>query len=269
MTRIADLPTVAEARAELEEGVAGRSLVVFLDFDGTLSPIVDDPAAASLPDATRQAIEDLQQQAPVVIVSGRDADDVRDRVAVDGLVYAGSHGFDVIWPDGQRTERGREHVERLRRAARRLETELADVPGAEIEPKRFAVAVHHRRTPADQVPRIEAAVDRLVTSDGALRRSGGKQVLELRPDLDWDKGHTVLWLLTELGLDGTDVLPVYLGDDLTDEDAFEALTARGPSLCVVVRGEDDERATSARYAISDVAEAAALLRALHRLVTEA
>ena len=265
MNRILELPLARDRWEDVERDLGERTPVVFLDFDGTLSPIVDDPAAAELPPATRTAVEQLMQACPVVVVSGRDADDVRGRVGLDGLVYAGSHGFDVIWPDGRRTERGEEYLDALRRATAHLGEELAHIPGVEIEAKRFAVAVHYRRAPADCVDEVDACIARLAEAEPTLRRSGGKRVFELRPDLDWDKGHTVLWLLEELGVDGTDWVPVYLGDDLTDEDAFAALERYGSGLGLVVRGESDERATAAHYAIEDVYEAAEVLQGLARL----
>ena len=265
--RIVDLPDALEAWEEIEQALRGRQPVVFLDFDGTLAPIVADPAAAALPSRTRSALEALAAVCPVVIVSGRDADDVRERVRLDDVVVAGSHGFDVIWPDGRRSQRGQEHVPRLDAAAARLRRELVGIPGVEVEPKRFAVAVHHRRTPAEQVAEIDDRVDRVVEEHPGLRRSGGKQVMELRPDLDWDKGTTVLWLLTELGLDHEGAVPLYLGDDLTDEDAFVALEQQGHGLTLVVRGEDDQRPTAARYAVGDVGTSADVLTKLARLAT--
>lgn len=267
MSRIRDLPPVGDRWHEIERLVGGRTPAVFLDFDGTLSPIVEDPDAARLPAATRRALEELRAHCLVVIVSGRDAEDVRARVGIDGLVYAGSHGFDVIWPDGRRTERGTEYRGALELATSRLREVLADVPGVELEPKRFAVAVHHRRTPPERHDEVEDAVARVADEAHQLRRSGGKEVLELRPDLDWDKGRALLWVLTELGRDGPETLPVYLGDDLTDEDAFAALREHGSGLGLVVRGEDDDRVTAADYVIADVEATTEVLDRLSHLVS--
>ena len=115
----------------------------------------------------------------------------------------------------------------LDQAEQQLDARLANVAGAQAERKRFAIAVHYRRVADTDLVRVERAVAK--TADGlpALRRSGGKKSFELRPAVDWDKGRAVRWLLSQLGLDGPDVLPIYVGDDDTDEDAFRALAERG------------------------------------------
>ena len=267
-TPIQDLPTIDERWDEIAAEVTRRTPAVFLDFDGTLSPIVEDPGAAALPDETRAAIERLREQCWVAVMSGRDADDVRSRVGIEGLVYAGSHGFDVIWPDGRREVRGTEYQESLRRAQAQLEEALAEVPGAELEPKRFAVAIHYRRVADEHVPDVEAAVARVAEGFDDLRRTGGKRVHELRPDLDWDKGRALTWLLETLDLDHGDVLPIYFGDDLTDEDAFAAIGEHGHGLALVVRGEDDTRTTLGDVAIGDVQEAGRVLGRLADVLEE-
>jgi trehalose 6-phosphate phosphatase len=260
--RIDELPAALDHWEDIASRLDGRTPALFLDFDGTLSPIVDDPAAAALPDTTREALVRLRRRCWVALMSGRDADDVRGRVGLDELVYAGSHGFDVIWPDGRREQRGTEHLETLRDAERRLREALQDIPGAELEPKRFAIAVHYRRVSEEHVADVESALARVADAVDGLRRTGGKKVFELRPDMEWDKGRALLWLLGELELDRADVLPIYLGDDLTDEDGFAALAEHGDGLGLLVRGEADDRSTLADYAIPDVEGAGEVLERL-------
>jgi trehalose-phosphatase len=120
--------------------------------------------------------------------------------------------------------------------------------------------------PEDRVPDVEEAVAGVAASFAGLRRTGGKKVFELRPDIEWDKGRALLWLLEELGLDGDDVLPIYLGDDLTDEDGFAALADHGAGLGLLVRGEADDRTTRADYAIADVETAGGVLSRLAELL---
>ena len=264
MTRpIADVPDILASEGRLAEELAGRRPAVFLDYDGTLAPITVDPAEAGLPARTRAALEVLARQCPVAIVSGRDLDDVATMAGVEGVAYAGSHGLDIAGPAGRHTH-GEEHIDALDRAEAELEAALAEVAGARIERKRFAIAVHSREVgPADQAA-VEAAVGQVASAHPRLRLTGGKRVAELRPAVDWDKGRAVLWLLESLGLDDAAALPIYVGDDVTDEDAFAALADRG--LCLVVRGEDDTRPTAAHGALADTSAVAELLERLSALV---
>jgi trehalose-phosphatase len=127
-----------------------------------------------------------------------------------------------------------------------------------IEPKRFAISIHFRLADERDLPRIERAVDAAAAAVPGLRKGHGKKLFELRPDLDWDKGKALLWLLDALGLDRPDVLPVYIGDDLTDEDAFRAVAGRG--IGILVAGEPRE--TAAEYQLHDPGEVVELLERL-------
>lgn len=245
---IRDLPSAVHRADELAHRLAAKTPAVFLDYDGTLTPIVEDPAAATLPAPTRDAIRALARVAPVAIISGRDLADVRAMVGIDGIAYAGSHGFDILEPSGGRHQHAAEALPALDRAEAQLAEAVATVPGATVERKRFAVAVHFRGVEAAHVGTIEQAVDEALAADpGQLRKTGGKKIFELRPAVAWDKGKALLWLLDTLGLDRRDVVPVYVGDDVTDEDAFAAIADHG--VGIVVRGEDDERATAAQYCL--------------------
>jgi trehalose-phosphatase len=240
-------PATAEA---LAEHLDGRSPAVFLDYDGVLTPIVRDPDQALLNDEMRASVRRLAELCPTAIVSGRDHDDVKAKVALDGVVYAGSHGFDISGPEDLRHQHpgGVAALPALDAAQHDLEAALDPVPGAWVERKRFAVAVHFREVPAEHQDGLEAAVRHAAERHGPFRVTGGKKIFELRPDIDWHKGKAVLWLLSTLGLDRDDVAPLYLGDDVTDEDAFEALAGRGIGL--VVAGED-ERPTAADLRLAD------------------
>jgi trehalose 6-phosphate phosphatase len=261
--QVVDLPIALDRPGELGELLRGRRPALFLDYDGTLTPIVDRPEDALLAPATRAVIEDLATRCPVAVVSGRDLADVRALVGIDGIVYAGSHGFDILGADGSSQQRGREFLPDLDAAERELRPRLADVPGAKVERKAFALAAHYRLVEPALAPAVEAAVAEVAAAFPRLRRTGGKKVFELRPAVEWDKGKALLWLLEVLGLDGPEHLPVYVGDDETDEDAFEAIADRG--LGVVVRGEGDDRTTAARYALRDPAEARGFLELLASL----
>ncbi|HEX9313080.1 MAG TPA: trehalose-phosphatase [Actinomycetota bacterium] len=257
---IRELPPALAHREEIADRTRSKRVAVFLDYDGTLTPIVDDPADALLPPATREALERLAATRPVAVISGRDLNDVRAMVGLPGIWYAGSHGFDIAGPNGERHQNAADLLPALDQAEAELRAGVAGIPGARVERKRFAIAVHYRQVDESHVLEIEAVVDRTAAVHPELRKTGGKKVFELRPGIPWDKGKALGFLLETLGLDGEDVVPTYIGDDETDEDAFRAVGDRG--LAFVVRGEDDERPTVAHYSLADTAEVAALLATL-------
>ncbi|MDG4647831.1 trehalose-phosphatase [Roseibacterium sp. SDUM158017] len=243
------LPSVWEGLDAITERLGARAATVFLDFDGTLSPIVPDYRDAAMPKATRAAVGALAARGAVAIISGRDLADLRQRVGVGDVIYAGSHGFDIAGPGGmaERPEEAEGFREAIAEADTALREALSGIEGARIERKTFAIAVHYREAQERDLPRIEAAVDRVAARHDRLRKGRGKKVIELQPRADWDKGRAVAWLLahTPMGQDGA--LPVYVGDDLTDEDAFAALADDG--LLIAVRGGG--RPTLANYALAD------------------
>ena len=257
-------PNPLEDWSGFQADMRGRKPAIFLDYDGTLSPIVDRPDQAVLSPGMREAVASLAKRHPTTIVSGRDRADVERLVALDELHYAGSHGYDISGPrqadGGTRIQHrtAEEVVPVMEQVAERLHRELADVHGAIVEPKRFTVAVHYRLVSSQDFPRVEAAVDQEVEARPEVKKAHGKKVYEIRPALEWDKGTAVLWLLEALELDGEDVVPVYVGDDTTDEDAFRALEGEGIGVLVA----SAPRPTYARYAIQDTEEVQAFLERL-------
>jgi alpha,alpha-trehalase len=251
-----------EAKDEIAALLADKPIAVLLDYDGTLTPIVDNPANAVLAEEMRAAVRELARRAPVAVISGRDLEDVGRLVGIKSVVYAGSHGFDMRFPGGRRLEhaRGAEYLPALDAAEQELRTRLRNVPGARVERKKFAIAAHYRRAQESDVPAIEAALDDVLRQHAELRKTSGKKVFELRPAAQWHKGSAVLWLLRELGLN--DGLPVYIGDDETDEDAFAALRGRGITIAV----RESPRPTAARYTLRDSAEVRHFLEWLARTI---
>jgi len=262
-------PSALEHWPALAERLRSFSPAIFLDYDGTLTPIVSRPDQAVIPPDTRAVVRDLANRYPTTVVSGRGREDVAGLVGVDGLNYAGSHGYDIEagGSSGQETDEPIRHevaaevlplVEEL---TRQLEDELSDVDGTVVEPKRFTVAVHYRMVADGEVARVEETVRSAVSNHPELRVADGKKVFEIRPDLDWDKGKAILWLQEALGLDGDDVLPLYVGDDTTDEDAFRILGDEG--LGVVVT--DTPRPTHATHQLQDTVEVREFLKRIAEL----
>jgi trehalose-phosphatase len=236
---------------------AGRRLALFLDYDGTLTPIVERPEDAVLAAPMREALRRVAQRCAVAIVSGRDLEDVRARVGIEGLSYAGCHGFEIAGPRGSRVHAAAAAAApQLGAAADMVAHDTRGLPGVQLERKRFTLAVHYRRARESDVHAVREAVARAQARHPALRVTEGKKVLELQPDVDWDKGRAVLWLIDTLQLQGA--LPVYIGDDVTDEDAFRALAGRGVGIAV----QEAPRPTAARYVLPDPDAVRELLSAL-------
>ncbi len=236
---VADLPTEISAWARLITDprpavdslgeildMLGRDPAIFLDYDGTLTPIVDDPEAANIADRERAVLRRLAELAPLAVISGRGLDDVKTHVGVEGITYSGSHGFEIERPDGERfdQERVASVVPDLDEAEGKLRSEAVELSGVMIERKPYAIAVHTRRAGSDEVRREAKELAATVASEHAgLVVREGKEIFELRPALDWDKGAALAHLLDLLP---GDPVPMYVGDDDTDEDAFAEVRRR-------------------------------------------
>src|SRR2546429_4317032 len=271
MTRqINNLPRALREGEALARRFAGKQPAVFLDYDGTLTPIRDRPEDAVISNSRREAVRRLAERVPVVVVSGRDRQVVQKLMGLDNLIVAGDHGFDIWSPTGGSIQReeGASFEGFLREVEARLRAALADVPGALVEPKKRSVAAHFRLVPEEQRPRVKKIVDTLLSEHPEkLKVTPGKMVFEIQPRLDWDKGKAVLYLLKALDLDRDDVVPVYLGDDITDEDAFRALAGRG--IGIFVGSADDPetagRSTAADYVLNTIGEVEEFLNRLAAL----
>lgn len=237
---------------DLLESLGGNATPLFLDYDGTLTPIVDDPSQALLDEQMRTVLARLAQKHTVALVSGRDLPTLQEFARLEQVYYAGSQGFDIVGPGGlkQRNVAGEACVEELDAAQIQLNQRLTPFSGWALERKAFALAVHYRHVPAGEHDQLATVVGEIVAEQPKLRLGRGKMVFELQPDVAWDKGRAVLWLLAALGLDGPQVTPFYLGDDWTDEDAFKALQGKGIGIFV---GEL-ERETAAQYQLASVEE---------------
>ncbi|PWC81908.1 trehalose phosphatase [Azospirillum sp. TSH100] len=238
--------------------LGGRTPAFFLDYDGTLAAIAPRPELAVMPAEARMVVRRLSALCPVAFVSGRDLDDLTAMVAVDGLVYAGSHGFDLRGPDLRR-QVGVEYVADLDIAERSLHGRLDGIAGALVERKRFAIAIHTRQVAAPEKSMVADAVRAVVEAQPRLRMTGGKELFELRPNLPWDKGRAVLALLDALGLEGAITMPIYIGDDETDEDAFRTLAERGYGGGIGIRVMEGPAETAATWSLHDPAEVTAFL----------
>jgi trehalose 6-phosphate phosphatase len=268
-SQIGAIPHALRDQDQLIQQFAGRKPAVFLDYDGTLTPIVDRPEDALISESMRNAVSGLSTRCPVCVVSGRDRPVVQQLMGLNTLIVAGSHGFDIWSPDGgaiQREEGGDFH-ELLGQVTARLEGELGGIAGALIETKKASVAAHYRLVADAERGRVKDVVEAILAEHpNDLKVTPGKMVFEIQPKIDWDKGKAVLYLLQALKLDRPDIVPLYLGDDVTDEHAFAALEGKGIGI-FVGRADDPEvagRTTYAGFILHSVAEVEQFLDGLAR-----
>jgi trehalose 6-phosphate phosphatase len=267
------LPHALDA-PEVAERLDGRRPAVFLDYDGVLTPIVPRPEDAIMSDDMRDIVRALAQRCPVCVVSGRDRAVVSELMGVDDLIVAGSHGFDIYDPArGPIVHEASQGWEGLvAEVTERVRTAAEDIPGTLVEPKHASVALHDRHVADADRPRVETLVEAVLAEHpGELRVTPGKFVHEIQPKIDWNKGKAVEHLLDVLDLDHPDVVPIYLGDDVTDEDAFRALVTRadagrpaGVGILVIDPADAPARETSATAVLATVDEVGRFLDGLAR-----
>ncbi len=249
------VPRALTALDDYAKVLGSGRLAVFLDFDGTLSPIVPVPDDAAPAPGAREALERLSALCPVAIISGRDLPDVRRRVGVEGIWCAGSHGFQLAGPQGEthEYEGASAATEALDEAERELRERLEGIEGAIVERKKYSVTSHYRMVDPDRAQEVIDAVADVAARHPQLRPTKARMAAELVPNLKWDKGFALRWLLSQLAPPDTRLTPVYAGDDLTDEDALEAI--RDVGIGIVVRStEHGDRPTAAHVAVDSPAE---------------
>jgi trehalose 6-phosphate phosphatase len=229
------LPDALSGEDALIKRLPDQRIAVFLDYDGTLTPISPHPEEALLSSEMRATIQKLSQQTVVGVVSGRDKKNIQELVAVPNLFYIGNHGFDIEGPPATNLglQVGVECLPMMEKCYRELQSKLMDIPGVQFEPKRLTITIHYRFVEEKNVHLVYELMRQVVEQYPQLKMSGGKKVLEVRPNIDWNKGRAVLWVCEKLGLlKENPYFILYLGDDLTDEDAFRVLPDSGAGILV-------------------------------------
>ena len=250
------------------EGVASNGqILVALDFDGTLAEIVPDPADAALPYSLLKLLEALNNQPrfAVAIVSGRSMEDLKRRVNLSDVAFAGDHGLEIAGPGFHHippeAEKCRTTVAEIGEV---LEAALKRTPGIIFEHKGLSMSIHYRLTAADQRATVLRTVRRITKPylDGkTLRLVKGKEVVNLLPSLDWHKGSAIKWLLdlqNSLNRRVGGILPIYIGDDVTDEDAFKEVADKG----FAIRVGRPKPSSAAPYYVRSTDEVEVVLQAL-------
>lgn len=233
----------------------------FLDYDGTLTGITGRPSEACLDAKTRELIRGLASCYPMAIVSGRSLQDIRSRVGIDSIVYAGCHGLEISSPDFMMTyDIGRAARTALAGLGPKLSALAEKYRGVILEDKGLALTLHYRLLDPALFPLFKAAFDATIEhalSSGGVRLTPSRKAFEIRAGVRWDKGRALEWLLQRPLFRGT--VPLYMGDDDTDKDAYRALGPGG--MAVNVGGEVEE----AGYYLKSQKEVAPFLKWVCRL----
>lgn len=254
-TFVQSLPNIFSWIDKFHMPFDSEKAIYFFDYDGTLSNIVSDPLEAVIDDRMRNLVFQLSEMHRVAIVSGRDIKDLRKFVRLDNLIYAGSHGFRIDGPNGLHMENKAavELLPKLDDMEQKLRNSLeSGFTGLEVERKHFAIAVHYRNAPYGSAKKIRNRVKELTRLTPDFRTGSGKKIIEVKPSLNWHKGKAIEWILESLGhsLEDKEVVPVYVGDDITDEDAFRTLSDDGVGILV----GSHQSPSAARYQLEDVTQ---------------
>ncbi len=248
------------------------NLLLLLDYDGTLTPIYEHPSKAHLPSPAARILQELTRQPGIwiALVSGRSLRDLTKMVGLRQLCYVGNHGLEVkgpklryVNPVAQRSRRI------LNRIAKELTAVLKPIQGAWVENKSLTLSVHSREVRPEEKVLVKNGFYEVVRSyqeKGQVRVTTGKEVFEVRPPVRWTKGTVVNWFLARHRALGSDkgILPLYIGDDQTDEDAFETLKGRGITIAVGASNP----LSLAEYSVRSPEEVQRLLRMILQLRTK-
>lgn len=251
-----DIPDLMSHRDVAERLLGGGRSGLFLDIDGTLSPIQPDPGAVTITQRMRSAIDTLSRSINVVLLSGRGVRDAHRIIGVDGVTYAGNHGTEwrvngvvSLLPEAE------EFVDRIHRLAGEANQRFGDWPGVFVEDKGPSLSIHYRGAP-DSIA-AATAIDGFFNGSAdakGLRRSEGKMVKELRPPIQADKGVAVARVVNERGLASA----MMFGDDVTDVDAFHAIrqlretgAIEGASVGVLSAGTPEIVLRNVDYSLAD------------------
>ncbi|GMI99661.1 trehalose-6-phosphate phosphatase D [Hibiscus trionum] len=261
-------PSALDMFDSITKEAKSKNVVVFLDYDGTLSPIVEDPDKAFMSAEMRMAVREVAKYFPTSIISGRSREKVKEFVQLSNVYYAGSHGLDILAPRAVKSsdkkvnegafQPAKLYLPAIQEITVELEDTIREIQGARLEDNKFCISVHYRQVQPKDHEVLKERVKSLVVNRLEFRLTEGKMVLEVRPSIEWNKGDALNFLLDTLGFNNAkDVLPLYIGDDRTDEDAFKVIAARRVGFPIIVSSIPKD--TIAWYSLRDPSEVLAFL----------
>ncbi|MDD5355407.1 MAG: trehalose-phosphatase [Candidatus Omnitrophica bacterium] len=241
----------------LQRKIRNKYLFIFLDYDGTLTPIVETPQKAVISKETKDLLRVLARapRCKIAVISGRSLRDIKKKVGLKKIIFVGNHGLEI---EGRKIK----HVNMLslryrsllRKIKRDLEKNLACVKGVILEDKGLSFTVHYRLVESGDIPKVKSIfkeATELLSLKNKIKAKTGKMIFEVSPPLEWNKGKAALWLLARHKFSSKEkmILPIYIGDDRTDEDAFKVLNRNGITVFV-----GNPRSSHAEYYLKDTKE---------------
>jgi trehalose-phosphatase len=226
-----------------------QKFILMFDFDGTLSQIAKTPKKAYLKESTKSLLKKLGEHFYVAVISGRALFDIKSKVGISNLIYAGNHGLQ--WQIGEKIKtikfdaKIRKRLLLIKKTFKKL---LSSYPGAFVEDKYFTLSVHYRLLDKKICSRFIKDAAKIISpikKNNTFLVVRAKKTIEIRPKINWDKGSFAGFLVKQLEKkNNCSFLPIYVGDDVTDEDAFTALKKNGITVRVGKRAK-----SSAQYYI--------------------
>lgn len=260
-----------DAWSQLESQLKANGVMLLLDYDGTLTPIVSHPGLSRFPAASQKLLQKLSQldDVKVAVITGRSLKEIKKLIGLPELIYIGNHGLELqgpkiqfIHPEAKRTRKILQHVRG------RLQKALGSFRGVRVEDKNLTLSIHYRQLEEDQEESAKTVLIKVLKpylKSSKVVITEGKKVWEIRPPAAWHKGTAVLWLLARSMVRRSEkVMPVYFGDDQTDEDAFRLLKGKGIMVRVTSAPEEP---TEAGYYVRSPREVAEFLTRLQKLKT--
>ncbi|MDD5108209.1 MAG: trehalose-phosphatase [Candidatus Omnitrophica bacterium] len=252
----------------IKKDLSDNYILLFLDYDGTLAPIVSTPEEASISPEVKDLLSELSKNlnCKLAIISGRSLKDIKNIIGLKEVIYSGNHGLEI---EGPKIKFEAQVLPRLKLVIRAIAADMKKrflgIKGVLIEDKGLTLSIHYRKVSKKDMPVFEKIIFEVtnpyVAGDN-IKVNSGKKVYEIKPPIKWDKGKVVLWLLARRQFISGEknVLPVYIGDDVTDEDVFKALKRKGLTVFVGESGD-----SNADYYLKNTEEVTKFLRLISDL----
>jgi len=248
--------------SKVKEQLCNKFILLLLDYDGTLTPLAETPTKAVISQETKELLRKLSKSShcAVGIISGRSLEDIKNTVGIKNIIYAGNHGLEIEGPKIKFESLVSPRLKSIiRNIAEELSKRFSSIKGVLIEDKGLTLSIHYRLVDKKDMPALERfffEVTNSYTLRGKIKINSGKKVYEIKPSVQWDKGKIVLWLMArqQFASGENKVMPVYIGDDVTDEDAFKVLKRKGLTIFVGRPGS-----STADYYLKDAQDVARFL----------